>query len=110
MPAVTVTAPASVTTTTGFLVSCSVAGGTTDYGLVSWAPTGHALLTPAGISALATQCASYHGAFSTLTNGEQINLHGPAGSYAVKNADLAAQQTAIATILANAANVTGKAS
>ena len=109
MPAVTVTAPAPVATTTGFTVSCS-AGGAADYGSISWAPSGHALLTPAGVQALANQCASYHGALSALTNAEQIRLAGPTGSFAVKNADLAAQQTAIVNILATAANVTGKAS
>lgn len=108
MPAVTTSTPNPVTTATGFIVSCS-AGGGTDYGSVSWAPTGHALLTPAGLSALASQCASYHGALTALTNAEQIRLAGPTGSYAVKNADLAAQQTAIVNILATAANVTGKA-
>ena len=109
MPAVTVTAPAPVATTTGFTVSCS-AGGAADYGSVSWAPSGHALLTPAGLSALASQCGGYHGGLTALTNGEQISLNGPTGRYAVKNADLAAQQTAIVNILATAANVTGKAS
>lgn len=108
MPAVTTTTPSSITTTTGFVVNCS-AGGASDYGQVSWAPTGHALLTPAGLSALASQCGSYHGALSGLTNAEQISIHGAAGSYAVKNADLAAQQAAIVAVLATTANVTGKA-
>ena len=109
MPPVTNTAPAPQATSTGFLVCCSVGGDGVDYGQVSWAPTGHALLTPTGLSALATQAGGYHGALTSLTNGEQIRFTGPTGSYAVKNADLATQQTAIVGILNTGANVTGKA-
>lgn len=101
-------APASTSTTTGFQVSSGV-GGAGDYGLVSWQPTGHAVLTAAGLDALLSQAATYTNGLS-LRNVEQISVHGPAGSYSCQNADLVAQQAAVVAILATAANVSGKVS
>lgn len=108
MPPVTVTAPGVLTTSTGFTVVAST-GGSGDYGTISWHPTGHATLTPAGLAALAGVCVSYHGALAKLSSTEQIRFTGPAGNMSVANADLAAQQTAIAAVLANGSNVGGRA-
>lgn len=100
---------------TGFRVDASIGGGSsktgeTMLGAITFYRTGHGRISSAGITAILSQISTYLGTLGpVLFEHEACKLGVFGGQYSCQNTDLVAQQAAIFTILATAANVLGPA-